>query len=414
VTARAVRAAGALPLCLLLWASFAAAAPELRAQSVSELQRQIDESRERLEQMRAERDRLRAQLSEAREGASDVSVELANVERQLSASRAVLAELELQLGAVTAQSGATTEALVSTEDRLKYAEARMRRRLRSTYQLGPLHTARVLLSSNSIADLLARTRYLARIAAWDRAVVEQVSALQETLRTQSTTLERQRRELSELQSSRNDEITALRRVERERQSTLDELRSRESEVQSRLERIEADEARLTGLVTELERLRVEAERARAAAGGTVLPTTLADADAGTLDWPTQGDLLYRFGLERRPDGLTMRWNGVGIAAAPGTPVQAVRDGTVVLAGPFQGYGPTVVLSHGSGYYTLYLYLQELSVVEGRTVRAGEQVGTVGGVETPEGPHIEFQIRTPAADGSPVARDPLEWLRARER
>lgn len=405
----------ALPLWILLVVATAtAAALPVQAQSVSELQRQIDESRERLDQMRAERERLRAQLGEAREGAADVSAQLANVERRLSASRGVLAELELQLRAVTAQSGATTEALVSTEDRLHYAEARMQRRLRSAYQLGPLHTARVLLSSNSVADLLARSRYLARIAAWDRAVVEQVRSLQQTLNSESATLERQRQQLADLQGSRNDEIAALRRVEQERQSALAELRGRESEVASQLEQIAADEARLAGLVTELERLRVEAERARAAAGGAVLPTTLAASDAGTLEWPTDGDLIYRFGLERRPNGLTMRWNGVGISAEPGSPVRAVRDGTVVLAGPFQGYGPTVVLSHGSGYYTLYLYLDELSVTEGRVVRAGQLIGTVGGTETPEGPHIEFQIRTPAGDGSPVARDPLEWLRARER
>jgi septal ring factor EnvC (AmiA/AmiB activator) len=137
--------------------------------------------------------------------------------------------------------------------------------------------------------------------------------------------------------------------------------------------------------------------------------TLAAGDAGTLDWPVDGALVYRFGLERRPNGTVLRWNGIGIATAAGTPVRAVKAGTVVLAGPFEGYGPTVVVSHGDGFYTLYLYLEEVGVVEGRRVEAGQVVGTVGGRGTPEGPHIEFQVRAPQG-GSPQAQDPLRWLR----
>jgi septal ring factor EnvC (AmiA/AmiB activator) len=90
----------------------------------------------------------------------------------------------------------------------------------------------------------------------------------------------------------------------------------------------------------------------------------------------------------------------------------VKAGRVVLAGLFEGYGPTVVLSHGDGFYTLYLYLEEIGVVEGRDVEAGQVVGTVGGAATPEGPHLEFQIRAPLQGSSPAAQDPLLWLRPR--
>ena len=85
---------------------------------------------------------------------------------------------------------------------------------------------------------------------------------------------------------------------------------------------------------------------------------------------------------------------------------------MALAGPFEGYGPTVVLSHGGGFYTLYLYLEEIGVREGLDVDAGQVVGTVGGSQTPEGPHLEFQIRAPVGGGAPQAMDPLQWLRSR--
>ena len=147
-----------------------------------------------------------------------------------------------------------------------------------------------------------------------------------------------------------------------------------------------------------------------------LPTSselsMSIADAGSLEWPLDGDLIYRFGQEQRPNGLVLNWNGVGIAGLPGSPVRAARNGLIVLAGPFEGYGPSVVLSHGDGFYSLYLYLEEIRVAEGRSIDMGHVIGTGGGTDTAQGPHIEFQVRAPIDGGVPEAQDPLEWLKPR--
>jgi septal ring factor EnvC (AmiA/AmiB activator) len=378
---------------------------------VAELQRQIRESRERLEEIRSERERLQREMSTARTRAANVSAQLQNIERQLSASRSALAELDFQSEAVATQVEGVSTSLVRTRERLRSGTATLNRRLRDIYKLGPLHTARVLLGAESFGDLLNRYRYLRLIAAYDRSLVEQVTELEASLSEQDDELRESLRELNRLRLAREGEVAQLRSVERDRQSALARFRGQERQAQSRLQRLEEDETRLTGLVSDLERRRIAAERSRAATGRAAAPSTLSSADAGSLPWPVEGDLIYRFGRERRPNGTVLRWNGVGIGAAPGTPVKAVRDGTVVLAGPFEGYGPTVVLSHGNGFYTLYLYLEEIGVVQGRRIEAGQVVGTVGGRETPEGPHLEFQIRTPSETGTPVARDPLQWLRA---
>ncbi|MEX0911827.1 MAG: M23 family metallopeptidase, partial [Gemmatimonadota bacterium] len=95
-------------------------------------------------------------------------------------------------------------------------------------------------------------------------------------------------------------------------------------------------------------------------------------------------------------------------APAGAAVRSVEGGTVVLAGPFEGYGPTVVLSHGGGFYTLYLYLRDIGVREGESVGRGQVLGSVGGESTSEGPHIEFQIRAPGGQ----AVDPIAWLQRR--
>jgi murein DD-endopeptidase MepM/ murein hydrolase activator NlpD len=77
------------------------------------------------------------------------------------------------------------------------------------------------------------------------------------------------------------------------------------------------------------------------------------------------------------------------------------------------YGPSVMLDHGGGFYTLYLYLSSVSVVANQQIAGGTVVGRSGGQASEEGPHIEFQIRqATGSSGQPVALDPLNWLRPR--
>ncbi|MEX0935254.1 MAG: peptidoglycan DD-metalloendopeptidase family protein [Gemmatimonadota bacterium] len=382
-------------------------------QEPDELRRQIIESQRRLEEIRAERSRLQSEMSSLRSRVEDVTGELQNIERQLSASRSVLAEIEFQVDATTQQVRSNTADLLRTREELLERQAILERRLRDIYKRGPLHTTRVLLGAESFSDLLNRYHYLRLIATYDRALVGQVSELEAALVGQNEELREGLRELGRLRESKLGEVAELRQVETEHEHTLEQFRDREVQTLSRLDQLEADEAQLTDLVAGLERTRLEEERRRVVAGlSTPEGASLSTADIGTLQWPVDGQILYPFGVERRPNGTVLRWNGVGIRAPVGTPVQAVRGGTVALAGPFEGYGPSVIVSHGDGYYTLYLYLEEIGVVEGRQVQTGQIVGTVGGAGTPEGARVEFQVRAPVDGGVPRAMDPLRWLRPR--
>ncbi len=413
---RRPRSRGGLGLRLCGAALLAAAWVAPAAGQQPDIRREILESQRRLEQIRAERARLQEEMEGVRAHVRDASAELANAERRLSASRSVLAELQFQVDATTAEVRTTTRELLLTRERAAEGRATLARRLRDIYKMGPLHTVRVLLGASSFTDLLNRYRYLQRVAAFDQALVGRVASLERALTEESRELEQRMAELGSLRQNRLAEIAQLRTVESERQASLREFRTRERQTQTRLEQLEADEGRMTNLIADLERRRAAEERRRTTGAAARLPatTTLSSSDAGSLDWPVEGDLIYRFGRDRRPNGLVLRWNGIGISAPTGTPVRAVRSGRVVLAGPFEGYGPTVVLSHGDGFYTLYLYLEDIGVVEGRDIEAGQVVGTVGGADTPEGPHLEFQIRAPVGGGPPQAQDPLQWLRARSR
>ena len=378
-----------------------------------DIAKEIEESRRRLQRIRAERTRLQRDMRALQSRTRDISGELRNIEQRLSASRSVLAEIGFQADATGTRVRETTRELIQTRERLAEAKAVLHRRLRDIYKRGPLSSVKVLLGSGSFTDMLNRYRYLRMIAAYDRSLVDRIGELEGSLALQSDTLRSIMAELGRLRQFRLGEVAELRSIENERIGVLERFREQERRTVGRLEELDADEERLTGLIEELERLRLEEERRRASENRGGEEATLDDSAKGQLDWPVNGNILYRFGLHRQANGLQLRWHGIGIKASAGTAVKAVRSGTVALAGPFGGYGPTVIVSHGEGFYTLYLYLDEIEVVQGRRVETGQVVGTVGGGDTPEGPHLEFQIRVPGgAEEPPRAVDPLQWLRPR--
>lgn len=104
----------------------------------------------------------------------------------------------------------------------------------------------------------------------------------------------------------------------------------------------------------------------------------------------------------------IRWNGIGIAAAVGTPIHAVEAGRVRLVGQFGTYGLTVVIEHGNGYYSIYSHLNSATVKLGADITKGQTIGGVGGQNSDYGPHLHFEIR----GENQIALDPADWLRRR--
>jgi septal ring factor EnvC (AmiA/AmiB activator) len=393
---------------------------------------EISESQRRLQEIRAERTQLRDELSGIRSRVHDVTSEIRNIQRQREVSAALLRELNFQMGETQRKIDETTEELLRTQDELAQKKALLDRRLRDIYKRGPLQAEEVLLTANSFADLLNRYKYLYLVARRDQRLVGDVSELQHQLELREQELRRSYTDLTYLQNERAQENAQLGDMAAQRTSTLSTLRSHERTTVQRIDELLRDERRLTSLMAALEARRreeerrererlatAEREREAARAAGRPAPAaatpvaprpapTLTTSSMGNLGWPVQGNVVYRFGRALQTNGTAIRYNGLGIGAPAGSPVRAVEGGKVEMAAPFEGYGPTVVISHGGGYYSLYLYLKDIQVQQGATVAKGQVVGTVGGEGTPEGAHVEFQIRTPGGE----AVDPLTWLRGR--
>lgn len=417
-----------LALGALLLAGAAAGPWVARAQQ--DPSRELSESQRRLQQIRQERQRLRGELEGIRSRVGDVSAEIRNIQRQQAVSSQLLRELNTQLSVTTRQIDSTTAEMIWTEAELQDKKTLLNQRLRDIYKRGPMSSAQVLLSAHSFGELINRYKYLHLVARRDRQLVTEVAELARELQVRERELRRSLADVQYLQNERAQESAMLNDMRQTRGQTLSSLQSSARSANARLTALARDERRLTGLMADLERRRREADRRReaerraaaaaprtpSASGAPAAPrpverpaaSTMTTADLGALDWPVGGRVVYNYGRATQANGTTIRYNGIGIGAAAGSPVRAVEGGTVEMAAPFEGYGPTVVVSHGGGYYSLYLYLKDIQVRQGQQIAKGAVVGAVGGEGTPEGAHVEFQIRAPGGG----AVDPLTWLRRR--
>ena len=373
-----------------------------------DINRQIRENQARLDSIRGERDRLEDQLTRLRGRIRNIASELSNIERQKSATSRIVNELDRQMADLTAQLDTITLDLLLTRDALAEKRAVRQRRVVEIYKRGPLWGFQVLLAAESFADLLSRSKYLFLVSQQDQALEVEVENLRDRIARERRVLATVRLELKSNRDERGRELTRYQRLEQQRQRNLRRTRSTAARASERITTLETAEGQLAGLIGNLERRRRED-----IAAGRLAPTgSITPADIRSLPWPVDGPIIYRYGRATGPDNTVIRYNGIGIRAAVGTPVRAVADGQVFFAGPYGTYGPSIMLDHGGGYYTLYLYLSHIGVRDNQFVATGDTIGESGGRASDEGPHFEFQIREHQGGGHTLPLDPLNWLKRR--
>ncbi len=373
-----------------------------------DINRQIRENQARLDSIRGERDRLEDQLTRLRGRIRNIASELNNIERQKSATSRIVNELDRQMADLTAQLDTITLDLLLTQDALAEKRAVRQRRVVEIYKRGPLWGFQVLLAAESFADLLSRYKYLFLVSQQDQALEVEVENLRDRIARERRVVATVRLELKSNRDERGRELTRYQRLEQQRQRNLRRTRSTAARASERITTLETAEGQLAGLIGNLERRRRED-----IAAGRLAPTgSITPADIRSLPWPGDGTIIYRYGRATGPDNTVIRYNGIGIRAPVGTPVRAVADGQVFFAGPYGTYGPSIMLDHGGGYYTLYLYLSRIGVRDNQFVATGDTIGESGGRASDEGPHFEFQIREHQGGGHTLPLDPLNWLKRR--
>ena len=127
-----------------------------------------------------------------------------------------------------------------------------------------------------------------------------------------------------------------------------------------------------------------------------------------LDWATRqeinGDLFKKplharywlssnYGWRNSPFNAGSRsfHGGIDMAVAQGTPIYAALDGTVTAVGYNATYGNYVIITHHSGYKTLYGHMKSTACRKGNFVYTNTVIGYVGSTGMSTGPHLHFTV-----------------------
>ncbi len=392
-------------LALALAAAAGGTCAPLRAQGAAAAEQRLRQQQDELDRLRRERADLERRMTELQRSARTLVEEVQNLEAQRTTTTRLLAALDQQLATIRREVDGAGRELSRAERELEAKRGILRRRVVDIYKRGALGDAEVLLSAQSFAALVARYRYLYELTRHDRSLVARVEALRNEIVAQRELLVRLEGEVARNRAEKAREASRLAALEAQRQRALAAVRRSAEETRARLTQITRDVSRLASIIATAETARRRAEMAPNAPRPA--PSSIRTSDLGRLDWPVDGTILYNFGRVVNPNNTTVRWNGIGIEAAAGTPVTAIADGEVVHAGTVGTYGLTVILQHGGGDYTLYASLASASVAVGQKVRKAQVVGTVGAADPDMPPHLHLEIRPRGR-----AVDPLDWLRAR--
>ncbi len=344
-------------------------------------------------------------MADLRSSVHDLSEEVDNLDRQLDATSRLVRALDEQLVEINTEVRNATGQLVQAEDELVIKRAMLRHRLVDIYKRGPLYTTEALLTAESFGALVARYKYLHLIALRDQALVARVELLRNQVSHQRRVLVGLQNEVQDNREEKTLEQERLRSLADEREASLAQAKRSQQATATRLAQIGLAEMRLSAVINSIEDARRKAA-SRPHAPAATTASTLTTRDLGALDWPVEGTVLYRYGRVVNPNNTTTRWNGIGIGAAVGTAVRAVESGVVVVAEPIGTYGPTIILEHGGGDYSVYGSLSRIDVKKGSHVERGEVIGAVGRSDPDLPAHLHFEIRRDQGR----AVDPLEWLR----
>lgn len=108
--------------------------------------------------------------------------------------------------------------------------------------------------------------------------------------------------------------------------------------------------------------------------------------------PSSSRITSYFGNRDQPtEGASTYHKGIDIGAPAGTKIIAAASGSVLVSAYSVSAGNYIMLSHGSGIYTVYMHCSKLLVSVGDTVSQGSVIAEVGSTGYSTGSHLHFGI-----------------------
>lgn len=376
-----------------------------QAADLNQIQQQIRQQESKIAEQKREQAKLQSTLKSQESRINSVVGELRETEMSLKEIRKQIAETDKQIKQLERQERDQKAKLAKQMDaiyrsglnpsvleRMLSQDAAKAGRMKVYYQ--HLNEARIAIIEN-----LKLTQ--AQLASQKEAILGQ----QQTHRDQLSTQKKQQQELQKIQQERQSTLNALNQSLKKDQNKLDTLKANENALKQEIQRAEQVAKQQEQREREALAQRQQAEEKRTAKPyqPTAQERQLLRSTAGLgapkkqYNAPVNGPTLARFGAIQAGE---VRWKGMVIGAASGTPVKAIADGRVILASHLPGFGYMVIVKHGDDL-SQYGFNQAIFVRVGQLVSAGQVLAQVGNTGEVDRPALYFGISRKGVNVNPA-------------
>ncbi|MCQ2105216.1 MAG: peptidoglycan DD-metalloendopeptidase family protein [Fibrobacter sp.] len=228
-------------------------------------------------------------------------------------------------------------------------------------------------------------------AAEEKGLVSQMSGQEKMLKSLKNDQNMQRRALQEFEQNQKTMLALIKKLEERRKKEIEAAKKAEAERKAR---------------EKAQKSKKDSKKEPPAKTVTKPKITVAESVKGPKCTPLKGEIISQYGLQEHPVLHIMTRNlGVEIRGKRGEKILAASAGTVVMVSEIDGRGPSVIIEHAGGTYSVYGHMKSIKVQEGNEVRNCEEIGEVGDVGSLNGIKLYFQV----SEGTQTV-DPLQWLK----
>ena len=243
-----------------------------------------------------------------------------------------------------------------------------------------------IFSSSNFHQLTRRLKYLSHYAEERTLQVKQIDKVKGALLKQYDLLNKkiiekndllveQRREEENLEVLRTQQDAIVRTLSNKEVDLKKELIERKNAVQSM--------EKMLAKIIEEELKEAEKQKAKKTKIAQIAENNqLASSFEGSkskLGWPVaSGFISQRFGIQEHPllEGVQVDNFGIDIQTNKNEMARAVFNGKIKYIGFIPGLGHTVMVQHGSNYFTVYAKLANIIVKKGQLVKNKDILGEV--------------------------------------
>jgi murein DD-endopeptidase MepM/ murein hydrolase activator NlpD len=344
------------------------------ATTSSELQKQQKEIEDQIAQTNSEIAGVKKNMTEALTQINALNAEISNYEDEIS-------DLESKINSLTEQITQKQADIEEQEEKYAIQKDLLDKRLIALYEAGSSSYLDLLLSADGLSDFISKYYIISTIAESDQELLTRINDTKNKIEEEKTSLETYKEEIATSKTAVEGKKNSLASSRSSKQAIVSTLSDTEKELQEQLEEFEQHKKEIQSEI---------AKQAAKYTGTPVAPSAagyISPLAGKTKNNITTGYLGYA--------GHT----GVDFACSSGTPVLAVKSGTVYKStakmsnGKYVSYGEYIIIDHGDGTMTLYAHMLAGSrlVSPGDTVSQGQQIGSVGSTGNSTGPHLHFEV-----------------------